>query len=101
MYNSANYWTLINTKVHHNGLERSIEFDLESLGVGQSVGCMVNKEGELRYFLDNVDQGVVWNSVPTDKPLWGFANIFGKVTKIQSEFFLGRYMHYILLKSFQ
>ena len=90
LYRSADYWILSASTVHHNGQERRVDFNLESLGVGQSVGCMVNKEGELRYFLDGVDQGVAWSGVTTDKPLWGFADIYGLARKIKSDFLFGK-----------
>jgi len=66
-----------------------VDFNLESLRIGQSVGCMVNKSGELKYFVDGADMGVAWTNVPTDKPLWGFADIYGLARKIQSEFQFG------------
>ena len=66
-----------------------MDFNLESLKVGQSVGCCVNKEGELRYFINGVDQGVAWTGLPTDKPMWGFADIYGLARKIKSEFLFG------------
>ena len=68
-----------------------MDFNLESLRVGQSIGCLVNKEGELRYFVDGKDQGVGWTGLPTDKPLWGFADIYGLARKIKSEFLCGEF----------
>lgn len=86
LYRSEDYWILSASTVHHNGQEKRVDFNLESLRVGQSIGCLVNKEGELRYFVDGKDQGIGWTGLPTDKPLWGFADIYGLARKIKSEF---------------
>ena len=68
-----------------------MDFNLESLRVGQTVGCSVNKEGELHYFIDDTDKGVGWTGLPTDKPMWGFADIYGLARKIKSEFVFGKF----------
>ena len=64
-----------------------MNFNLDDLKVGQSVGCCVTRNGELRYFIDGVDQGIVWTDLPTNRPLWGVADIDGLAIKIKSEFF--------------
>ena len=61
-------------------------FDTGSLRVGQSLGCMVNKKGELHCFIDGEDKGVVRRGVPTNKPLWGFADINAQAKKIKSDY---------------
>ena len=62
--------------------------NLDKLKVGQSVGCCVTRNGELRYFIDGVDQNIVWTGLPTNRPLWGIADIYGFAIKIKSAFFL-------------
>ena len=89
MYRSDQYWILSASTLHHDGKEHRVDFNLESLKIGQSVGCMVNKQGELKYFVDGVDMGVAWTGMPTNRPLWGFADIYGLARKIQSEFQFG------------
>ena len=67
-----------------------MDFNLEQLRVGQTIGCVVNKEGQMRYFVDGKEPGYLgWTGVPTDKPLWGFADIYGLARKIKSEFLCG------------
>ncbi len=83
MYRSSEYWILSTSTVYHNGQGRRVDFNLESLRVGQTVSCQVNKTGELHYFVDGKEQGVGWNGLPVDKPLWGIADIFGRATKIR------------------
>lgn len=89
LYRSVDYWILSASTIHHNGQENRVPFNLESVGVGQSIGCQVNRDGELRYFLNGVDQGVAWKGLPTDKLMWGFADIYGLARKIKSEFLFG------------
>lgn len=86
LYRSSNYWILSASTVHSSGQERRVDFNLESLRVGQSVACSINKEGELHYFIDDDDKGVGWTGLPLDKPIWGFADIYGLARKIKSEF---------------
>ena len=65
-----------------------MNFNLDKLKAGQSVGCCVTRNGELRYFIDGVDQGIVWTDLPINRPMWGIADLHG-ITKIKSEFFFG------------
>ena len=89
LYRSIDYWILSASTLHHNGQEKRVDFNLESLKVGQSIGCSINKDGELKYFVNGVDQGVAWTGLPTNKPVWGFADIYGLSRKIKSEFLCG------------
>ncbi len=69
-----------------------MDFNLESLRVGQAISCCVNKEGELKYHVDGKDPGYLgWTGLPTDRPLWGFADIYGLARKIKSEFLCGKF----------
>ena len=56
---------------------------LDSLREGQTVGCMVSREGELHVYINGVDNGIVWTGLPTHKPFWGVADVFACTTKIQ------------------
>ena len=89
---SRDYWVVSGATFYHNGQKKRVEFNLESLRVGQSVGCSINR-GELRYFIDGVDQGVAWTGLPTDRPMWGIADICGRAIKIKSEFSFGEYQN--------
>ena len=86
-FDCPNYWILSGTTLYHNGERRVVNFNLNYLKVGQSVGCCVTRNGELRYFIDGVDQNIVWTGLPINGPLWGVADIYG-IAKIKSEFFL-------------
>ena len=86
-----NYWILGPTRIFYHGTLDGCTYPLDierSLEVGQSVGCVVNENGELRYFLDGKDQGVACTGLPTDRPLWGYVDICAKAKKIKSEFYI-------------
>lgn len=91
LYRSSNYWILSASTVHSSGQEKRVDFNLESLRVGQTVGCRVTKDGDLHYYIDDDDKGIGWSGLPTDKPMWGFADIYGLARKIKSEFVFGKF----------
>ena len=86
-----NAWFWCGTDLKHNGEARKVHFDLNDLKVGQSVGCCVTRNGELRYFIDGVDQNIAWTGLPTNRPLWGVAHVENGRALIKSEFFFGEY----------
>ena len=63
-----------------------MEFNLENLEVGQSAGFVVTKGGELRFRV-NGKEGVGWTGLPTDKPLWGIFDVYGKAREISLSVF--------------
>ena len=79
----SDYWILDSNTVYHNGERRQLKVNLFSLGEGQTVGCMVSREGELHVYIDGVDMGIVWTGLPTHKPFWGVADVYGRTKKIQ------------------
>ena len=95
VYACRNYWIWKGTSLKHNGeRKRRANFDLANLKVGQSVGCCVTRNGELRYFIDGIDQNIVWTDFPTDRRLWGVADLFSSrlgFRSIKSEFLFGEY----------
>ena len=74
--------------LHHNGQRKDIgpDFNLYDIGVGQSAGFVVTKDGVL-HFQVNGKEGVRWTGLPTDKPLWGIFDVFGKAKKIRLSVF--------------
>ena len=79
----SDYWILYSNAVHHNGERRELKVNLWSLREGQTVGCMVSREGELHVYIDGVDNGIVWTGLPTHKPFWGVADVHARTKKIQ------------------
>ena len=81
--NHSDYWILAGSAVYHNSEERELRVNLDSLRKGQTVGYMVSREGELHVHIDGVDKGIVWTGLPTHKPFWGVADVYGRTKKIQ------------------
>ena len=81
--NHSDYWILDSNTVLHNDKRRNLKFNINSLRRGQTVGCMVSREGELHAYIDSVDNGIVWTGLPTHKPFWGWAEVYGRTKKIQ------------------
>ena len=79
----SDYWILDRTTVYHNDEKRKLKVNLNSLREGQTVGCKVSKEGGLHVYIDGVDKGIVWTGLPTHKPFWGVADVYGCTKKIQ------------------
>ena len=79
----SDYWILDCNTVYHNDEKRELIVNLESLRGGQTVGCMVSRDGELHVYIDGVDDGIVWPGLPTHKPFWGVADVYGCTNKIQ------------------
>ena len=79
----SDYWILWGTAVNHNGERRGLKVYLSSLREGQTVGCMVSREGELHVYIDGVDKGIVWTGLPTHKPFWGVTDFLERTKKIQ------------------
>ena len=87
-FDSAEHWILDGRTLTHNKQSKDIrtDFDLDDIEVGQSAGFVVTKGGELR-FQANGKQRVGWTGLPTDKPLWGFFDVFGDAKKIRLSVF--------------
>ena len=79
----SDYWILVGCTVYHNEEQRGHKVNLWSLREGQTVGCMVAREGELHVYIDGVDKGIVWTGLPTHKPFWGVADVYGCTNNIQ------------------
>ena len=77
--------------MHHNKQSKKVDFNLGFLEVEQSIGCCVTREGELSYFIDGVDKGIVWTALPTNRPMWGVVDFYGLKKAVKSEFFFGEY----------
>ena len=50
--------------------------------VGDTVGVFVTTEGDLHFTINEVDQGVAWRHLPTDRPLYIVINLFGNTKQI-------------------
>ena len=83
------YWLLSPYGKFYHGSTKDSTYPVlieRSFEVGQSLGCVVNENGDLHYFVDGKDQGLACTGLPTDQPLWGVVDIYGKAEKIKSEY---------------
>ena len=87
-YGSAEHWILDGPTLYHNEQRKNIQkdFNLVDIRVGQSAGFVVTKDGGL-CFRVNGKERVGWTGLPTDKPLWGIFDVYGKAKKIRLSVF--------------
>ena len=84
------YWLQQARTVCHSNQENIVSINLEDLHVGQSVGLLVSQDGELHLFVDGKHREMVWSGLPTDQPLWGAADLFGRCAKIKADILYGK-----------
>ena len=53
-----------------------------TLDVDDTVGVFVTTEGDLHFTVNEVDQGVAWRHLPTDRPLYVVINLDDTPTQI-------------------
>jgi len=85
------YWYLVGNEIHHNGQEKTLSINLDDLHVGQSVGVLATRDGDLHLFVDGKHRKIVWSGLPTDRPLWGVADVYGKCVKIKADILRGEW----------
>ena len=52
--------------------------------VGDTVGVFVTAKGDLHFTINEVDKGVAWSALPTDRPLYIVINLEGQTTQIST-----------------
>ena len=88
-YSPKRYWILYANQINHSNDSKVFEGIMLDLRVGQSVGLLVSRGGDLHVFVDGQHREVVWSGLPTDQPLWGAADVTGKCTKIKADILCG------------
>ena len=84
LYKSGNYWILSGSTVHHEGRKKIIEFNVDKLAVGDTVGCSFHEDGTLHYYENGKDRGISWDDkLPSNQAMYGFADVYGAVRKIR------------------
>ena len=79
------FWYLFLKGISHNGQKKIVSINLKDLHVGQSVGLLVTGDGDLYLFVDVKHREMVWSGLPTDQPLWGVADVYGKCAKLKAD----------------
>ena len=79
MDNTDQYWHVAIGSGHctawHQGQVKQLLWELHDLP-SNTFGCCVMK-GKLHLYHNGMDMGVVWEELPTNKPLWGFVRLRG------------------------
>lgn len=83
------YLDLFGHTMRHDGQDKRISYTW-SLGLGQLVGLLVTRDGDLHLFVDGKYREMVWSDVPTDQPLWGVADVHGQCVKIKADLMCGK-----------
>ena len=84
------YWYLVGNGIRHNGQKKTVSINLDDLHVGQSVGLVVTRDGNLHLFVDGKHWEKVWSGLPTDQPLWGVADVCAQCAKIKADILCGK-----------
>ena len=87
-----NYWILKSSTVYHHGREKEVQFDINELTVGDTIGCSVHKDGTLHYYINGIDKGICWgDKLPTNQTMYGVVGVWGHHKRIRSLFHYGKY----------
>ena len=76
---------------YHDGTKRDMSFSTNDLFKGDSVGVRVSENGDVQYYVNGRNKGVVFEHLPRHQDLWGVVYLWSN-TKILSEFCLGEEM---------
>ena len=87
-----NYWILMYNSVYHHGREKLVQFNINHLTVGDTIGCSVHKDGTLHYYINGIDKGISWDDkLPTNQTMYGVVGVRGRYKRIRSLFHYGKY----------
>ena len=91
LYTSENYWILSCSTVCHQRRTKIVEFNLDDLKAGDTIGCSIHEGGTLHYYVNGKDRGVGWDDkLPINQAVYGIVDVQGRVTKIRSLFHYGK-----------
>ena len=76
---------------YHNGTKQDMSFSKSDLVKGDSVGVRVSESGDVHYYVNGENKGVVFQHLPHHQDLWGVVFLLDGAN-IQSDFFLGEEM---------
>ena len=82
----SDYWILTCDQAYNSDFCTFINFSLEDLSVGQSIGVSVTTSGKLYLYVDGKFHSLVWKGLPTDQQYWGMADVYGPISSIKSSF---------------
>ena len=87
-----NYWILIDNTIYHHGGKKKVQFNIDNLIVGDTIGFSVHKDGTLHSYINGIDKGICWDDkLPTNQAMYGVVGLFGRHKRIRSLFHYGKY----------
>ena len=86
---SKGYWLFTYDTVYHDEQEQRLNISTANLEEDDSIGWRITRDGDWEIYINGKKRAVGWHNVPTDKPLWGVVEMYGKAKTIQSEFYCG------------
>ena len=70
---------------------RNLDFKTHDLKIGQSLGILLTKEGDLHWFVDSAWRGMVHlDDYRLNRPLWGFAGVVAQCKQVKAEICTGK-----------
>ena len=92
LHGCKDYWMLTASTVFHQKIQKTVEFNVQNLDVGDTIGCSIHEDGTLHYYVNGKDTGVCWDDkLPVNLVVYGCIDVFGHVTKIRSLFHYSKY----------
>ena len=87
-----NYWIFSGSTVYHHERAKKVQFNINKLRVGDTIGCSVHKDGTLHYYINGIDKGISWDDkLPTNQTMYGVVELWGLHKRIRSLFQYGEY----------
>lgn len=80
------FWVVRHRESYHGQEIKESSYFAEDLRGITTLGVVVTDDGCLHLLVNDEDIGVIWKDLPTDAPLWGIVDVFGKLKKIRAEF---------------
>ena len=91
-HDGRNYWILMSSTVHHHGRTKKVQFDIDGLTVGDTIGCSVHNDDTLHCYINGIDKGICWDDkLPTNQTMYGVVEVRGCHKRIRSLFHYGKY----------
>ena len=72
--NDKQYWCMRGNTSYYNREKRKMKWQLSVTG-GDTFGCSVKEDGKLCVYKNGEELGVAWEGLPTDQPIWAFADV--------------------------
>ena len=80
------FWVVRQMESYHGQEIKESRYFAKDLKDIETMSVLITEYGELHLLINDNDVGVIWKDLPTDQPLWGIVDVYGKLKKIRAEF---------------